>query len=80
MAQPITSSENGGVVYYTTEHRGVGYTAYQDFTGGWQVISRRLSLRHSPGTCRRFPDVASVAANVKAFDGLDLMLGAESVA
>ena len=64
---------------YSTEARGVAYHA-QLIAGRWCVLSQRNALKAAGfGSARWFNTVAEVAANIKAFAGLDAMIEAEAV-
>ena len=62
-----------GTAYYTTTARGVEYTAHQ-LGCQWFVATRRLALgRRHMGGGKYYATLAEVAANVKAFAGLDAL-------
>lgn len=67
---------------FTTEARGVEYFARLDTLGRWEVVSQRLALRAARmgGTVRHFATLADLAANVKAFAGLDALVEAQPIA
>lgn len=69
--QTITAEIHEGVVYYTTERRGVVYTAFRESIGSWWVASHRKSLGpwHIGGG-RRYETLADLAAGCKAFADL----------
>lgn len=65
-----------GRTYYSTERRGVEYTARQ-FAGRWIVSTHRKSLgRSNAGGCKHFDSVEQLAASVRAFAGLDILIAA----
>ena len=69
----ITQNTLGG---FEATKRGVSYYTYQIADGRWCVSSQRLALRAARmgGTARYFDTVQDVAKNIKAFDGLDVLI------
>jgi hypothetical protein len=63
---------------FTTEARGVSYYLRLDTLGRWEVTSQRLALRAARmgGGVRFFRNLSEVAANIKAFRGIDLLVEA----
>lgn len=61
-----------GTAYYSTERRGVSYTAYFcEVVGAWSVCSRRNSLGASNiGGCKYYDDLA----DCKAFAALPALI------
>lgn len=74
-SQPIASEILDGVTYYTTERRGVLYTAYRAWEGRWFVSSHRKALgRFHIGQGRYYEDLDALAAGCKAFAALPVLL------
>ena len=62
--------------YFTAIKAGVEYTAMKD-SAGWGVATRRIALgRFNTGGFKRFNSLADLAANVRAFRGLDVLVNA----
>jgi hypothetical protein len=76
----ITQEQVNGSDYYTAVARGIEYTAHM-IGEQWFVASRRLALgRRHIGGGKYYATLADVAANCKAFAGLDVLVGAQEVA
>lgn len=74
-----TNASNG--MAFSTELRGVEYYARIDGIGRWEVTSHRKALgRRNVGTVRHFANVEQVAASIKAFANLDLLVNCEAAA
>lgn len=80
-ANLIQASNIEGKTYYTAIARGVEYTACESkVTNNWFVYTRRLALgRSNMGGVRYYESVEALAANCKAFAGLDVLLAAEAL-
>lgn len=74
-SKAITAETIDGVTYYTTERRGVIYTANQTAGGNWWVSSHRKALgRMHIGGGRYYESLDALAAGCKAFAGLPILL------
>lgn len=74
-SQLITAETLDGVTYYTTERRGVIYTANATTGGSWWVSSHRKALgRNHIGGGRYYNDINALAAGCKAFAGLPIFI------
>lgn len=74
-SQPITAETLDGVTYYTTERRGVIYTANATASGSWWVSSHRKALgRFHVGGGRYYDSFGALAIGCKAFAGLPILL------
>lgn len=79
MKPSIQISDADGIRYYHAERAGVQYMAY--WRGDrWHVHTKRLALgRSNFGSWKFFECVEELAAKVKAFAGLDRLIGAEAM-
>lgn len=74
-SQLITAETLDGVTYYTTERRGVIYTANATASGSWWVSSHRKALgRMHIGGGRYYSDINTLAGGCKAFAGLPILI------
>ena len=70
----ITQIETTTGPAFQTEARGVVYHA-QQIAGRWCVLSQRNALKAAGfGSSRWFDTVEQIAANIKAFRGLDALV------
>lgn len=70
-SQPIAAETIEGVTYYTTERRGVEYTAYLTSWGQWWVGTHRKGLgRGHVGGGRYYDSLDDLASGCKAFAAL----------
>jgi len=76
----ITIEKIEGVTYYTTEYRGTVYTLYfVDCMNAWGLASRRKGLgRMNPGSFRYFDTLADLEKALKAFRGIERLIGLEA--
>ncbi len=70
----IASVTIDGTTYYSTDWRGVRYTAYFTRQGEWCVHSTRLALGPmNIGSYRHYKDIQSMAKHVRALAGMMLI-------
>jgi len=74
-SQPITAETIEGVTYYSTERRGVEYTAYLTSWGQWWVGTHRKGLgRGHVGGGRYYASIDDLATGCKAFAALPVFI------
>lgn len=61
----ITSTQEGGITYYTVEKRGVRYTTYYSpKIGKWWIGATRLALRNSTGSGQWVNSIEDVSTSL----------------